>query len=712
MQKKNYFLTMIALLALISIAGAKQVDLISARRTGVNFYYERASQYHDIRYNDLKIKETFTEMFNGKNVYYIFNLDGNGYVIVSADDAVTPVLGYSFDGTYSTANQPPQFIDWMTRYAQQIDHSLSHDLTATAEIKGEWNRLAANDPSRLTPLRTTMDVTPLLISTWDQGGNYNMLCPADAAGPGGHVWAGCVATAMAQVMYYYRWPETGVGQHCYNPSGYPQQCADYGNTTYQWNEMLNSLPGPDTAVATLIWHCGISVNMMYSPSGSGAYSDDAAAAFRNNFKYSQDAQLLYKDNYSEDQWAQILRDNLDLARPLYYHGFGTGGHAFNVDGYQGLNYFHFNWGWSGSYNGYFYLTNLNPGGNNFTSGQGAIVNIYPDTTLYNYPEYCQGPTTLTNMKGTIEDGSGPQNYQPNANCSWLISPTSNSDSITSITLNFNRFNTEGTNDILTVYEGGTTVSPVAAQFSGDNMPGSLTVNSNKALVTFTSNGSVSKPGWFISYTSESMDWCEGMTVLSTPSGTVSDGSQDFNYKNSTLCRFRIGAEGSTDPLTLYFTSFNTEAGHDKLSIYDLGSEQLIAEISGDYTSSNLPAPVTAPGGQMFIIFVTDNVNNDLGWEGYWNTYPVGVCTLPAKADVSIYPNPASGSLNLRMTGISSGEIRTELLNVEGKSVLTGKFVSEKNQPENKLDITGVPGGIYFLKLVGSDFTVTKKIVIR
>jgi len=95
--------------------------------------------------------------------------------------------------------------------------------------------------------------------------------------------------------------------------------------------------------------------------------------------------------------------------------------AFNLDGYQGTNYFHFNWGWSGSYNGYFYLNNLNPGGDNFTNGQGAIINLYPDTNNYNYPSYCAGQVVLSTLKGTFEDGSGPvKNYQNNANCGWLI----------------------------------------------------------------------------------------------------------------------------------------------------------------------------------------------------------------------------------------------------------------------------------------------------
>ena len=137
------------------------------------------------------------------------------------------------------------------------------------------------------------------------GQSIQFLCPEDAGGPGGHVWSGCVATAMSQVMYYYRWPETGEGEHCYYPSGYPQQCADFANTTYGWTEMLNSATFKDTAMAMIQWHAGIAVDMMYGAGGSGAYSDDAAAALRNNFKYNSNTTLVYKSDYSESQWAQF-----------------------------------------------------------------------------------------------------------------------------------------------------------------------------------------------------------------------------------------------------------------------------------------------------------------------------------------------------------------------------------------------------------------------
>ena len=229
MHKKIVPCLLVILALLIQTAYAKKIDMPTAKKAGINFYWERINIKQNVPFEQLKVDESFTVKFNVNPVYYVFNFSGEGFVIVSADDAVTPVLAYSFDGIYSKDNQPPQFIEWMDGYARQIDYSMQQNLTPEGSVRKDWAHLLTNDPKHLTPQKSTLDVSPLLLSTWDQGSPYNDLCPSDQAGPGGKVWAGCVATAMCQVMYYYRWPETGAGSHCYYPAGYPQQCADFGN---------------------------------------------------------------------------------------------------------------------------------------------------------------------------------------------------------------------------------------------------------------------------------------------------------------------------------------------------------------------------------------------------------------------------------------------------------------------------------------------------
>ncbi len=259
----------------------------------------------------------------------------------------------------------------------QILYVRENTLPADELIESTWNSLLVSDPVS----KDFDNVDPLLSTLWDQGTYYNQLCPADPGGPGGHVWAGCVATAMAQVMKFHDHPLQGSGSHSYNCPGYGTQSANFGTTTYQWTSMPNQVNSNNTAVATLLYHLGVSVDMQYSPNGSGAFSSDARNALVEYFGYSPNAQLLPKSSFPIETFIYKLKNELNLSRPVYDSGSGSGGgHAFVCDGYQGNDFFHFNWGWSGYANGYFYLNNLNPGGFQFNQGQSALFYLYPEGT--------------------------------------------------------------------------------------------------------------------------------------------------------------------------------------------------------------------------------------------------------------------------------------------------------------------------------------------
>jgi len=693
------------------MATATKVEPDQARKAGMTFYTGQKARINHFQTESPSLRGSFTEQLEGEVAYYVFVFDDGGWIAVSAEDAVTPVLAYAFSGGYSREDQPPQFITWMEGYSRQILEARQKGLTPSDEVAGEWERLLSSDPGAFNPVPDSRDVSPMLTSTWNQGSPYNFLCPADPSGPGGHVYSGCVATAMAQVMYYYRWPVNGTGQHCYNPSGYPQQCADFAATPYKWDEMLNSTTLKDTAMCLLQWHCGIGVNMMYGAGGSGAYREDAAAAMRNYFKYHPNTELVYKSDYSESEWASLLSENLDAGRPMYYHGFGSGGHAFNVDGYQGSDYFHFNWGWGGSYNGYYYLTNLNPGGSNFTEGQGAIVNIYPDTPSYTYPAYCTGQSELTALRGTIDDGSCPMNYQNDANCSWLISPQSNYDSIVSITISFQRFKTEAGADLVTIYKGSSPLGELVGQFSGMDIPAAVTVDGAEALITFTTNSATTLPGWFASYSAESMDWCQGMTILTEPQGSISDGSFGYDYKNNTLCRWKIVPEG-TGAVELQFTSFHTASENDVLRIYDMDSEELLASYSGDYSGSNLPPTVTASSGKMFLIFSTDASDTKQGWEASYTTYAVGTKEESSAGKLLIFPNPASGTLNISLPDTKTQTVDLEVSSIQGLSLFHEAGQSVKQGGLIQLDISSLPSGMYLIRIALPEGSFTGKFMVE
>ncbi|MDP8221701.1 MAG: C10 family peptidase [Candidatus Stygibacter frigidus] len=363
MRKLLFILLLITVTHLIAVPVSESAAMECAQ----NWYLERTG-------NNEGISEIIEIREQGVIVLYAINLE-SGFILLAADDLAIPVFGYSDEGTYDPNNLPPQMGDMLSWQKLEIYDGITSNATPSHEIVSAWEHLRAEE---FMPMRDFRDVSPLLSTTWDQGQYYNQLCPADNGGPGGHVWAGCVATAMAQVMKYWSFPETGVGSHSYYDSNYGTQSANFGATTYNWSSMPNAVNYSNTSVATLFYHLGVSVDMQYSIDGSGAYSGDARDALVNYFQYDDAAQLLWKSDYPVTTWNTMLRTELDNDRPLYYRGENpSSGHAFNIDGYQGTDYFHLNWGWSGSYNGYFYLDDMTPGSSNFNSDQAAILYLEP-----------------------------------------------------------------------------------------------------------------------------------------------------------------------------------------------------------------------------------------------------------------------------------------------------------------------------------------------
>ena len=304
---------------------------------------------------------------------WLVPLTPEGFVLVAADDLLQPVLGWSEGGTASAGNLPPALAN-VIEDAQGLLLQLRAESASNDETRAAWERVLAGD----RPAQRDLGVLPLLTCTWDQGAGWNALCPADAAGPGGHVYVGCVAVSMAQIMHYWRQPRHGTGSHGYN-SDYGWLQADFAAATYDWDLIADS--SPTAEAAELLYHCGIAVDMMYAPDGSGAYvgwgNPCALSALRTNFGFPPGAHFIEKSSTTWAGWRSQLRMELDTGRPILLCGYGSGGHAFNVDGWREDNYFHLNWGWSGAFNGWFLIDALNPGGNDFSQDEGAIIGLEP-----------------------------------------------------------------------------------------------------------------------------------------------------------------------------------------------------------------------------------------------------------------------------------------------------------------------------------------------
>ena len=371
---KKSLLLMMSLALFASQLIASPVSVEQARHIGMKYV-----QSHSAR-QAVELNLAYTEMTeSGNPAVYVFNFDG-GFVLVSADDVARPILGFSDTESYDANNVPEGFAYYLRFYARQIAYAQEVNLEAEAEVASEWMHVE-RDGFENDNRSTRGDIAPLITTNWNQDNPYNNYCPSGQGGPGGHAYAGCVATAMSMVMKKWNWPDHGEGSHSYTPDGYATQNVDFENTYYHWTTMPNTCNNSNfQAVATLMYHCGVAVDMMYGPGSSGAYSQDVPPAIANYFRYTDKANRLDRDLYTKLQWEEMLIRNLEYGFPLYYSGSDTdGGHAFVCCGYRESDRkFYFNWGWSGSLNNYYAIDALNTGWNgSFNLNQAAIFDFVP-----------------------------------------------------------------------------------------------------------------------------------------------------------------------------------------------------------------------------------------------------------------------------------------------------------------------------------------------
>ncbi len=314
--------------------------------------------------------------------YYIFNGENHqGFVIVSGDERTIPILGYVEGEEFDDERMPDNMRAWLNGYAQQIKSLQNGKLSAkpwkaparqaiATMIKTKWNQGTSNG----------------------KGGAYNLQCPKIGDD---YCLTGCVATAMAQVMYYHRWPQTfSVEIPAYTPNTTIGELGALSACQFDWENMVDKYVGEETeqqqnAVATLMRYCGQSVWMNYGTGGSGATCDYMPKALRSYFGYDINSRSLMRSDYTAETWDELIYNELKQGRPVIYSGSATGGgHAFICDGYDGRGFYHVNWGWGGYLDGFFRLSVMNPeGGGAGSSGtsdgyamsQGAIVGIQPPT---------------------------------------------------------------------------------------------------------------------------------------------------------------------------------------------------------------------------------------------------------------------------------------------------------------------------------------------
>lgn len=344
---------------------------------------------------------------NGNPAVYVFNRPaGQGYMIAGADDLAYPLLGYADSGSFAEENMPPQMKWWLEEYARQIEYASSRQADTPSA------------PACKSPRVEREAIAPQIKTRWDQVAPYNDQCPLYGTQ---RTYTGCVATAMAQVMNYWRFPEVGQGSISYDSASLGKRLSmNFANRKFDWDNMLDVYEAggyteeESSAVAYLMKAAGYSVKMDYAADSSGALAMNIANGLQKYFGYDPNMLYTLRMYYSASEWADLIYDNLRNVGPILYGGGSLlgGGHSFVCDGYDGNGYFHFNWGWSGMSDGYYSLDALNPmslgagggagGGYNFT--QDAVLGIQPPTGLPAEDRQLQ-ITQMGSLAGVIVDGN-------------------------------------------------------------------------------------------------------------------------------------------------------------------------------------------------------------------------------------------------------------------------------------------------------------------
>ena len=541
---------------------AAPVSKERANAIGENFFNKSIEahrvagiQAHFIAQQQPNMRKVRQNTDNTYAPYYIFNNEDGGFVIVAGDDCATPILGYSKEGSIDPNNLPIQLEELLNAYADEIQLAVENNDQPTDSIHAVWDTYNRIPQSQ----NATAVINALIATSWDQYPRYNDKCPYDASlsSFGGHPTTGCVATAMAQILKYWEYPQCGYGNKSYNSQRYGTLSANFANTTYNWDNMPLKLSSSTSStqnesVAILMYQCGVSVSMNYNSRGdgsSGAYLIDygggrasAENALKTYFGYASTLQgKTWTSSVSSSTWKSMLKTELDNQRPILYAGYSPngGGHAFVCDGYDSNDKFHFNWGWGGSANGFFSLTALTPSGSNFSDGQQAVIGIKP------------------------KDGSGPaKNYDLFMNTDLTATNTSN----TSSSLDVNP------------YYFGDTISFVAKIENN----GTSTFNGSFKVAVFTNDGE------FIAWSKESYHFSLGAGKKTEQKTYTFDGGIPFipgKYRaymyyqddDETDCKLVKTDEG------ILFTEYNN-VGFTIKSSSDLKSASSFNVMLGSYTT--------------------------------------------------------------------------------------------------------------------------------
>lgn len=712
---KKSFIVLVAMFFLPIFVMAESIPTERLIQLGINAFKQKTQTVSPT----VKSAEYWVE--EGDTVMLVMNFQNGGFIVMSADDVAVPVIGYDAEESLNLRDLAPGANYWLKNAAKQIVAAKKQQVLATEKITAQWEQIASGEP---VLLRNT-SVAPLLLSKWNQSRYYNDLCPADEnspAGYGGHVPCGCVALAMASVIHYHRYPATGQGSHSYH-SNYGNHSVNFGQQNYNYNVMPYSLTKANNEVAKLIYHCGIAVDMDYEPDGSGSQTEYTKDALKNYYKYSSDIAHASRSGwggwwgggnsgYSDEDWIALLKSDIDEGRPIIYSGYAEdeGGHAFVCDGYDASDYFHFNWGWGGYNNGFFTVANVTNAVGGFSQGQDIVYNIHPPTNVY--PAYCQS-TTISATAGSLEDGSGTEEYQNNTNCTYVIRPTNGK----SVTITLAELDLEEGHDFLKIWDGDPNQGGnLINSYTGNtfNPSSSDYVVAPAVYVTFTTDGAGTAQGWKLRFTAKRYTTCTTTRTYTTQNGTVEDGSGDETYASDADCKWIIAPNNATY-VNLFFDQFDFST-EDRIEVYN-GNDVETATLLHTFTGSTLPSNLRSNTGVMLIHMLSDNYLERAGFLAHWTSDgedPVEDTTGIEIFDIqdvefNVFPNPAQTSIFLDIpSSMQNGVVR--ICDMNGRVVMNN-LVSNLSD-KNEIPVGSLSNGIYVITLSNATQILSKKLIIN
>ncbi len=671
-------------MAVIGSLMAGPVDQQKAQKLGAKFLSTTAiaQKNADIQLNLVSVA---VDLQRGGTDYYVFNVkNGEGFVVIAGDDCVRPILAYSTTGKYNPNDVADGFQYTLNGFRNEIQYVREHNLTATPDIVAEWKSVSETG-SLNRGGQTRAVVEPLCHSIWNQNYPWNSQCPpcVDTLGNGGHVFAGCAATAMGQVMKFWDWPAVGNGSHSYNADGIGPLTANFGETEYHFELIPLALDSTSSEeeiyyVAQLLYHLGIALDMQYSAVGSGANALSVYTAFQSYFRYTRDfpqinaGDLIPGYGYTNEEWAQMFKDGgLDELLPVFYTGSddgGAGGHAFVCDGYDENDYFHFNWGWSGRDDAWCPIGALHTTRYDFNQTNMFIGHIVPENN-----EYFSRPDSVSKM-AVLEEAFDA------ARLTWTNPTTDlNGNTLTDITSVTIRRNFEEI-AVLTDVEAGADMEYI------DN---GLEPGLYEYSIYITNEAGISRT------TYRSILVGEKCNVVFQMHDNGSDGWKgaaisiaDENFNRLAVVTMTQGSALVVDlPLLTGNLNFIWNSGwYHAYPEYDTDSECSFTIINAQgqtiYTSTGLE-------------------------EGVFLTYDP--CDFDAIDEtvvdngVSVYPNPTNGLLNVN----GCGTMRITVSNMLGQTLF--ETTAEDN---TTLDLSSYGQGFYLVRIATENGVMVQKINVR